>query len=125
MRRFQDFRAGCWRTNMVSRRPSCRAGLLLLGASLGGCASSSPRLGMMVAGTPVTDSRVETRKAKLLGKGAEAADGVFGERLDTLRELQGSRQWLTYSLPDDPVADSRVVVELDRSQIVAVSKTRP
>lgn len=96
--------------------------LLTLGA---GCSPKSAiKYGVKLADTAVDHAEVKDLEAKLMGKPPSASDQLLGERVDTLRQIGGSRQFLTYKvkLDVDVLTQHRYLVEVVDNRIVAVAK---
>ncbi len=89
----------------------------------GGCASTAVKLGVHLVGKVVDDEETQKLGEELLGRSASAADEKFGRRLDTLRDVNRKREWLSYPIKLDLMHKQRFVVEVAGDRIVAISKT--
>ena len=88
-----------------------------------GCRASPKSLATMVVSDVVNDVAVDTREKELIGRGPEAADAMFGGRLETLVDARAAnRQLLLYPVKADLLNQSRYVVEATRGRITALTK---
>ncbi len=114
----------------MSRRESnlfarpCLAFLMLVAMSiLTGCRALPASIGMTLIGDAVSHADVKNRYEKLSGKGPEAADEMFGSRLETLVDTRRpEREVMLYNVKGDVLGSSRYVVEVSDGAIIAVSK---
>jgi hypothetical protein len=100
--------------------------LLLVPLALtAGCSPQSAiKYGVKLADAAVDRIEVKDLEAKLMGKPPSASDQLLGDRVDTLRQVGGSRQFLIYrvSLDVDVLTQHRYLVEVADNRIVAVAK---
>lgn len=90
-----------------------------------GCSPQSAiKYGVKLADAAVDQVEVKDLETKLMGKSPSAADALLGERVDTLRQVGGSRQFLIYKVPIDidVLTQHRYLVEVVNDRIVAVAK---
>ena len=108
-----------------SQRPLLRmvafAFIAAIGAASSGC-TTAVSVGMKLVGKAVDSVDVKEHSEALLGEKAAAADERFGERIDTLREVDGDRSWQIYPAKVDPLQKDRYVVEVANDKIVAFSR---
>ena len=99
--------------------------LLPILSVLGGCNAQPDSMAMMVVDEPVSDADVEGRRSELLGRGPEAADAMFGSRVETLVDIRRSgRQLLIYPDQGDRRGASRYVVEVSGGRIRSLTKAK-
>ena len=88
-----------------------------------GCVSAALKVGAEVVGKVVDDADTKKRAEQLIGSEPAVADQMFGQRLDKLREVDGSREWWLYPVPYDLLGKQRFVVEVSHDKIIALTKT--
>ncbi len=88
-----------------------------------GCRALPSSFAIMLIGDVVSDADVQDRAGELIGKPADAADVMFGERLDTIRTKQDLSVQI-YAVPGDLLEQGRFVVDVHDGEIVALSKTQ-
>ncbi|MCP4589177.1 MAG: hypothetical protein GY842_00395 [bacterium] len=94
-------------------------GLVIVGSLLaGGCRLHPVSLAMTLIGDAVDDRDVEERKPLLMGKKAEAANEMFGERHDALVDDASGTKWLIYREPGESFSESFYVVETSPAGII-------
>ena len=97
--------------------------LLVVTALAYGCRAHPATIAMTLVGDGVHDADVKSRYKKLAGKGPEAADEMFGERLATFVDTQREgRELLMYKVKGDLLDKSRFLVEVSDGEIVAVDR---
>jgi hypothetical protein len=87
--------------------------LLTLGGLAGGC-KTAVSAGHQLVGYMVDDMDVKDKAEALLGQPPSAADEKIGERLETMTEVNGSRTWIIYPVPNDPLDKNRYIVEVEK-----------
>ena len=92
-----------------------------VGAASSGC-TTAVSVGMKLVGKAVDSVDVEEHQKALLGAKPGAADERFGERIDTLRDLNSDRTWQVYPAQLDPLQKDRYVVEIANGKIIAFSR---
>ncbi|MCZ6699848.1 MAG: hypothetical protein O7D94_13020 [Planctomycetota bacterium] len=93
-----------------------------LAAAGSGC-TAAVSIGVKLIGSAVDDADVKKHSEKLLGAELAAADEVFGERIDTLRDVNSTRAWVIYPVKDyNILGKDRYVVEAVNDRIVAFSR---
>ncbi len=93
-----------------------------LAAAGSGC-TAAVSIGVKLIGSAVDDADVKKHSAKLIGAELAAADEVFGERLDTLRDVNSTRAWVIYPVKDyNILGKDRYVVEVFDDRIVAFTR---
>ena len=93
-----------------------------LAAAGSGC-STAVSIGIKLIGSAVDDADVKKHAKKLIGAELAAADELFGERTDTLRDLNSTRAWVTYPVKDfNLFGKDRYVVEVLDGKIVALTR---
>lgn len=98
------------------------AGLAGSVATTSGCVSAVS-VGISLVGRVVDDADVKNHAKELMGKEVAAADERFGERLDTLREVNGLRTWHIYPVTNlNLLGKDRYVVEVRNNKIVAITR---
>jgi len=90
---------------------SATLGLMVAVAMASGCRLHPISLAVSLIGEAVDDRDVQERKPLLLGKHAEAADEMFGDRHDTLVDDATGDKWLIYPNPGERFSESFYVVE--------------
>ncbi len=89
-----------------------------------GCRAHPVSLAMMLVGDLVNDADVKQRSEALMGRNIEAADSLFGDRLETLEDARRRGRWMVvYPVKGDLLGTSRYVVEANFGEIRAISKT--
>jgi hypothetical protein len=96
--------------------------LAATGAFSSGCITAVG-IGVNLVGKAVDAADVKKREKELLGAELATADEMFGERLDTLRDLDSTRSWVIYPVEADILGKDRYVVEVAAERIVALSRT--
>ena len=98
------------------------AGLAGSAATMSGCVSAVS-VGISLVGRVVDDADVKDHAKELMGKDVAAADERFGERLDTLREVNGPRTWHIYPVTNlNLLGKDRYVVEVRNNKIIAITR---
>lgn len=93
-----------------------------LAAAGSGC-SAAVSIGVKLIGSAVDDADVKKHSAKLIGAELAAADEVFGEPIDTLRDVSSTRAWVIYPVKDfNLLGKDRYVVEVFDDRIVAFTR---
>ena len=95
--------------------------LATIGAASSGCVSAVG-IGVQLVGKAVDTADVKKREKKLLGARPSAADEMFGQRLDTLRDVNSDRAWVIYPVELDVMGKDRYVVEVAHQKIVALTR---
>jgi hypothetical protein len=90
-----------------------------------GCnpAGEAVKFGVHLVGKAVDDEEAQKFERELVGHSSAAAAEKFGTRIDTLRDVNSSREWQIYPTKLDVLGNQRYVVEVAENRIVAVSKT--
>ena len=97
--------------------------LLAVTALAYGCRAHPGSIAMTLVGDGVHDADVKSRYKKLAGKGPEAADEMFGQRMATFVDTQREgRELLMYKVKGDLLDKSRFLVEVSDGEIVAVDR---
>ena len=114
-------------SNNGPRRTSwLRLATLVLAATLAAAGSgctAAVSIGVKLIGSAVDDADVKKHSAKLIGAELAAADEVFGERIDTLRDVNSTRAWVIYPVKDyNILGKDRYVVEVYDDEIVAFTR---
>ncbi len=108
------------------RRPLLLFASIMLLAATGtfstGCITAAG-IGVKLVGKAVDAADVKEHEKELLGAELAAADAKFGERLDTLRDLNSDLSWVIYPVKQDILGKDRYVVEVAAARIVALSRT--
>ncbi len=121
------YRADIERFNNGPRRTSwLRLATLVLiptlAAAGSGC-TAAVSIGVKLIGSAVDDADVKKHSAKLIGAELAAADEVFGEPIDTLRDVSSTRAWVIYPVKDfNVLGKDRYVVEVFDDRIVAFTR---
>ena len=89
-----------------------------------GCRAHPVSLAITLIGDVVDDQDIHERKPLLVGKRLHAADRMFGERHDTLTQIDGDLQWVIYPEPGEKFAESFFVVEAHRGRITGLFKCK-
>jgi hypothetical protein len=91
----------------------------------GGCnpATTAVKFGVHLVGKAVDDEETQKLGQELIGRSSAAAEKKFGSRLDTLRDVNSTREWQIYPTKLDVLGNQRYVVEVAEDRIVAISKT--
>ncbi len=92
-------------------------GLILCGCNP---VTTAVKLGTHVVGAVVDDESTQQLGRQLIGQPPAAADRALGQRLDVLRDVHSSREWLIYPVKLDVLGKKRYVVETTPHQIVGV-----
>ncbi len=99
--------------------------LVLLGFLASGCRAHPVSLGMMLIGDAINDSDVKDRAGELLGNKVDAADQMFGERLETFDDTRRlHHEVVVYPVKGDLLGSSRYVVEVRNARIISLSKSK-
>ena len=106
----------------IKRIAKCGLSVLLIPLFCG-CISTAVKIGAEVVGKVLDDADTKERAKKLIGSEVAAADEMFGERMDVLHDVNGSREWRVYPVPYDLLGKNRFVVEISDNKIVALTKT--
>lgn len=113
---------------MTTMRKVCYAAmyatLVVLAA---GCnpVTSGVKIGIHVVGKVVDDVETDKLGKELIGQAPAQADAEFGQPVDVLAQVGGSRKWRVYpggSL--DVMGKQRYVVEVSNDRIAGVSKVK-
>lgn len=98
--------------------------LALAPALLCGCSpwSTAARVGMRVVGRGLESQETDKVAEQLIGHPSSDADALLGPRQDVLSDVNGSRQWLVYPVPNDVagLGRNRYVVETTPQQVTGV-----
>lgn len=89
----------------------------------GGCTTAAS-VGVKLVGAAVDHVDVEKRQKELLGREPAAADEMFGEPVDTFRDVNGKREWVVYPVKPDPLDRLRYVVEVADGKVVSLTKAK-
>ena len=95
--------------------------LATLSGLAGGC-TTAVSVGVKLVGQVVDDEDVKKKAEQLIGQPPSVADEVIGERIDTLRDVNGSRQWIIYPVKYDVLNKNRYIAEVENGKITAVTK---
>jgi len=93
----------------------------ILSGLAGGC-TTAVSAGHQLVGYMVDDMDVKKKAGELIGQPPSTADEKIGERLETMREVNGSRRWIIYPVENDPLDKNRYIVEVENDKITAVTK---
>lgn len=97
----------------------------LLALTVGGCRAHPISLATLIAGDAINDSDVKERRSKLMGQDEAAADSMFGQRLETLIDVERQNVCIIfYPVENDLFKKSRYIVELENNKIVMFAKTK-
>ena len=96
--------------------------LITMGATSSGCVTAAG-IGVTLVGKVVDTADVKKREKELLGAKLSAAYGMFGERLDTLRDINSDRVWVIYPVKLDVMGKDRYVGEVAKNRIVALTRS--
>lgn len=103
-------------------------GLAVLATSsvflLTGCASPAGAVvgvGVQVVGSVVESENTRTLGAELVGQPPAQADAKLGMRVNTLRDVNGGREWLVYPNPQSVLNSQKYVVEVANGRIASVA----
>ena len=102
-------------------RTAAFAFIAVIAAASSGC-TTAVSMGMKLVGKAVDSVDVKENREALLGARPAAADEKFGERIDTLRDVNSHRTWQVYPAQFDPLRKDRYVVEVAHEKIVAFSR---
>lgn len=108
-------------TQTSSLRLATFALLTAVVAASSGC-TTAVSVGVKLVGSAVDRADVSNLAKKLIGNKSASADEMFGERLDTLRDLNSDRAWLVYPVELDVLGKDRYVVEVADDKIVALTR---
>lgn len=89
----------------------------------GGCATAVS-VGIKLVGQVVDDEDVKKKAEQLIGQPPSVADEMIGERIDTLHDVNGSRQWIIYPVKYDVLNKNRYMIEVENDRITAVTKAK-
>lgn len=96
--------------------------LLVTMAMAIGCISAVG-VGVSLVGQVIDGADVKDHAKELVGNDISAADARFGERLETLREVNGPRVWHIYKVTHlNVLGKDRYVVEVKNNKIIALSR---
>jgi len=89
-----------------------------------GCIGSGVGMAVNVIGGVIDSADVKEKEKDLLGKPPSAADEMFGERLDTMRQQGGQRVWAIYDVKGltNPLGKDSYVVEVTGGTIHSLSR---
>ena len=95
------------------------------GLILGGCRAHPVSLATLFAGDAINDVDVKNRRSKLMGQDETTADSMFGQRLETLVDIERRGvSIIFYPVENDLFKKSRYIVELEDGKIVMFAKTK-
>ena len=95
------------------------------GLFLGGCRAHPVSLATLIAGDAINDADVKDRRSKLMGQDEATADSMFGQRLETLVDVdRRGVSIIFYPVKNDLFKKSRYIVELEDGKIVMFAKTK-
>ena len=101
---------------------SCVALLVL---TIGGCRAHPISLATLIAGDAINDADVKDRRSQLVGQDEAAVDSMFGQRLETLIDVERRNvSIIFYPVENDLFKKSRYIVELEDGVIVMFAKTK-
>lgn len=110
------------RRRIVLMRLAALVGVASLAAAGSGC-TAAVSIGVKLIGSAVDDADVKKHSKTLIGAELAAADEVFGERMDTLRDVHSTRAWVVYPVKDfNFLGKDRYVVEVLDDEIVALTR---
>lgn len=116
------------RAGAVNKAPSALIYLMTcvvlvpLSGLAGGC-MTAVSVGVKLVGRAVNDEDVKKKAEALIGQPPSSADAMIAERIDTLRDVNSSRQWIIYPVKYDVLNKYRYVIEVENDEITAVTKT--
>ena len=97
----------------------------LVTLTIGGCRAHPVSLATLIAGDAINDADVKDRRSKLIGQDEAAADNMFGQRLETLIDVERQDVIIIfYPVKNDLFKKSRYIAELDGGKIVMFAKTK-
>ncbi len=98
--------------------------IAVMAALNSGCIGSGVGMAVNVIGGVIDSADVKEKEKDLLGKPPSAADEMFGERLDTMRQQGGSRVWAIYDVKGltNPLGKDSYVVEVTGGTIHSLSR---
>ena len=100
-------------------------GLIVSALLIGGCRAHPVSLASLVAGDAINDADVKDRRDKLIGQNETAADEMFGQRLETLVDVDRPNvKIIFYPVKIDLMKKSRYIVELEDGVVVVFAKTK-
>jgi len=100
-------------------------GVAFLAFITGGCRAHPVSLASLIAGDAINDADVKDRRSKLVGQDETAADRMFGQRLETLVDVERPGvSIIFYPVKNDLFKKSRYTVELEDGVIVVFAKTK-
>ncbi|MDY6914617.1 MAG: hypothetical protein SVT52_09205 [Planctomycetota bacterium] len=100
-------------------------GVALLAFITGGCRAHPGSLAKLIAGDAINNADVKDRRSKLMGKDEAAADKMFGQRLETLVDVERPNvSIIFYPVKHDIFKKSRYLVELEDGVIVVFSRAK-
>ncbi len=106
-----------------SLRAITYAFLIMLVVNAAGC-TVAVSTGIKLVGSAVDNADVRERREQLMNADLAKANAMFGEPLDAFSDVNSSRAWRVYKVPQnkDPFGKDRYVVEVAKGRIVAVSR---
>jgi len=103
--------------------PQLLTALLHVSMALATGCISAVGVGVSLVGQVIDGADVKDHAKALVGNDIAAADERFGERLDTLREIDGPRVWHIYNVTHlNVLGKDRYVVEVRNNKIIALSR---
>ncbi len=98
--------------------------IVAMAALNSGCIGSGVGMAVNVIGGVIDSADVKEKEKDLLGKPPSAADEMFGERLDTMRQQGGRRVWAIYDVKGltNPLGKDSYVVEITGGRIRSLSR---
>lgn len=101
------------------------SGVALLACITGGCRAHPGSLVKLMASDAINDADVKSRRSKLIGQDEATADSMFGQRLETLVDVERpSVTLIFYPVKHDLFKKSRYLVELEDGVIVVLARTK-
>ena len=101
----------------------CVAPLVCVVMNLG-CSATPVGMAMHLAGEAVNDVDAKERAKQYVGAPVSEADAKLGTPVDVLSDTHSTRMWRTYSVPMDPLKNSRYVIEVHNGKIIALYKVQ-
>jgi hypothetical protein len=102
----------------MARIPWEVIGLALTVMGSGGCRVHPVSLAMTLAGDVIDAAELQELEPKMIGEPAAAANDVFGERNDTLVDLEDGGAWLVFEERNQHFAETYYVVEASAEGII-------
>ena len=108
---------------VLSLRPVIYAIFIMLVVNAAGC-TAVVSTGIKLVGSAVDSADIEERREQLMNADLARANEMFGAPLDAFSDINSSRAWRVYKVPQnkDPFGRDRYVVEVAKGRIVAVSR---